>query len=62
MPKFTSREAQLPLVEAAPVALETREQPGNELDPARPKFAPATAAEQSGKKMEFRRVRVCWLG
>jgi hypothetical protein len=34
---------------------------GGEPMPAKPKFAPLSAYEQSGKRMEFRRVRPCAL-
>ena len=73
MPKYNAKAAKQPLAETAtPLVVDTasfaaqhaqaipedtRDQPGNELSPAKPKFAPATAAELSGKKVEFRRVR-----
>ena len=55
MPKYTAKDAQRPLVEAAPMLIE-REQTGDLLPASRPKFAPATTLEQNGRKMEFRRV------
>ena len=57
MPKVSRRERQQPLMEAAPVALEGREAPGNLGEAVKPKFTPLSAFEQDGKKVEFRRVR-----
>ena len=62
MPKVTKKQGQSPLVEAAPTALDTvtpaDEQPSTSGQPLAPKFPPLSAFEQSGKKIEFRRVRV----
>ena len=56
MPKVSRKERQQPLVEAAPVALD-RQETGNVSEPTKPKFTALTAFEQSGRKVDFRRVR-----
>ena len=43
------------LEEAGPTAMATAELAGDE--PVKPTFAPLSAQEQSGKRLEFRRVR-----
>lgn len=53
MPKVTRKEAALPLQAAAPAAMETED-----ALPAKPSFAPLTAAQQAGDKIELRRIPV----
>ena len=45
------------LTEAMGAPMETAEAPLKLMQPAKPKFAPMTAHEQNGKRLEFRRVR-----
>lgn len=63
MPKVSKRDKQNDLlVEAAPMTVDAEggglEAPGPSVAAARPKFAPITAYEENGKKIEFRRVGV----
>lgn len=44
------------LVEAITAPMEKSESPMDPLQSVKPKFAPLTAHEQNGKKLEFRRV------
>ena len=63
MPKVSRKAGAALLVEAAPTGIETVEEAGPsnaeawEADPLRPQFAPLNAFDQSGKKIEFRRVK-----
>ena len=41
------------------VAVSPPQPSGGEPTPAKPKFAPLSAYEQSGKRLEFRRVPLC---
>ena len=63
MPKVSKKEAQRPLVEAAPMGLDQPEAADlpstSEPALAKPHFPPLNAFEQSGKKLEFRRVTFC---
>ena len=56
-PKAT-RDGAAPMEEAAAVV--PPQPSGGEPTPAKPKFAPLSAYEQSGKRMEFRRVS-CYM-
>ena len=62
MPKVSKKAGASLLVEAAPGGIERMEEAGPsgseswEADPLKPQFAPLNAFEQSGKKIEFRRV------
>lgn len=56
MPKFSKKAQAEPLQEAAPIAMD-RKETGNLGEPVKPKFAPLSALEQNGKKLDFRRVR-----
>lgn len=59
MPKVSKKGDASLLVEAAPMALDREDEaPGSSnLAPLKPQFPPLNAFEQSGKKVEFRRVR-----
>ena len=46
------------LVETVTASMEKMESPLDPLQSVKPKFAPLTAHEQNGKKLEFRRVRI----
>ena len=62
MPKVSKKAGAALLVEAAPMAIERGEEAGAssaeawEAEPLKPQFAPLNAFDQSGKKIEFRRV------
>ncbi|KAK9805008.1 hypothetical protein WJX73_000773 [Symbiochloris irregularis] len=71
MPKAERRARELPLAElatpsvaeedvaqAAPMAVDREAPSGASAEPLKPKFAPLSAFEQNGKKIEFRRVSV----
>jgi len=62
MPKVTKKDKNDDiLVQAAPMAIDTEDAPAvdQEASPGvRPKFAPLSAYEENGKKVEFRRVPV----
>ena len=45
------------LREAGPMALDGPEPAVEPLQPLKPKFAPLSAHEQNGKRLDFRRVR-----
>ena len=45
------------LTETVTARMETSEEPLDLLKSVKPKFAPLTAHEQNGKRLEFRRVR-----
>lgn len=55
MPKVTKKDAALPLQEARPVAMEAD---GQDEASVRPQFPPLSVSEQSGSRLEFRRVPV----
>lgn len=57
MPKFSKKAQAEPLQEAAPIAMD-RKETGNLGEPVKPKFAPLSALEQNGKKLDFRRIPV----
>lgn len=64
MPKVSKKAGAALLVEAAPMAIERGEEAEAssadawEAEPLKPQFAPLNAFDQSGKKIEFRRVTV----
>ena len=63
MPKVSRKAGADLLVEAAPTGIDKAEEAGTsgaevwEAEPMKPHFAPLNAFDQSGKKIEFRRVK-----
>ena len=60
MPKVSKKGEASLLVEAAPMAVDRTDDAGPALldsAPLKPQFPPLNAFDQSGKKIEFRRVR-----
>lgn len=60
MPKVTKKrnEAEDPLQDAAPLAIEAGVEGEEALTAVKPKFPPLSAYEQDGKRIEFRRIPV----
>lgn len=60
MPKVNKKAGDKddPLQPAAPVAMEAGSEEGPEAAGPRPKFAPLSAYEQNGRRIEFRRIPV----
>lgn len=56
MPKVSKRDARTPLQEVAPVPMDSNTDTAEPAGPSKPQFAPLSAYEQNGKKIEFRRV------
>ncbi len=56
MPKVSKKDNRTPLQEVAPVAMDTNAEAVESAGPNKPQFAPLSAYEQNGKKVEFRRV------
>ena len=56
MPKVSKKDARTPLQEVAPVPMESNTDTAEPAGPSKPQFAPLSAYEQNGKKIEFRRV------
>ena len=57
MPKVSKKDTRTPLQEVAPVPMDTNSEATEPAGPSKPQFAPLSAYEQNGKKVEFRRVR-----
>lgn len=57
MPKVSKKDNRTPLQEVAPVSMDTNAEAVEIAGPSKPQFAPLSAYEQNGKKVEFRRVR-----
>ena len=57
MPKASKKDARAPLQEVAPVAREVNTEVSEPASTSKPQFAPLSAYEQNGKKVEFRRAR-----
>lgn len=58
MPKVSKKDTRTPLQEVAPVPMDTNSEATEPAGPSKPQFAPLSAYEQNGKKVEFRRVTV----
>lgn len=58
MPKVSKKDTRTPLQEVAPVPMDTNAEATEPAGPSKPQFAPLSAYEQNGKKVEFRRVTV----
>lgn len=58
MPKVSKKDARTPLQEVAPVPMDSNTEAAEPAGPSKPQFAPLSAYEQNGKKIEFRRVTV----
>lgn len=59
MPKVSKKDVRTPLQEVGPVPMDSNAEPAGAAEPAgpsKPQFAPLSAYEQNGKKIEFRRV------
>ena len=56
MPKVSKKDTRTPLQEVAPVPMDTNTTASDTTEPSKPQFAPLSAYEQNGKKIEFRRV------
>jgi len=56
MPKVSKKDNRTPLQEVAPVPMDTNAEAVEPAGPSKPQFAPLSAHEQNGKKVEFRRV------
>jgi len=57
MPKVSKKDKQSSLVEAAPMAIDSGDEPSTS-QPQQHSFPPLSAYDQNGKKIEFRRVTV----
>ncbi|KAA6425363.1 MAG: RNA-binding pno1-like [Trebouxia sp. A1-2] len=58
MPKVSKKDNRTPLQEVAPVPMDPNAEAVESAGPSKPQFAPLSAYEQNGKKVEFRRVTV----
>lgn len=58
MPKVSKKDTRTPLQEVAPIPMDTNAEAGEAAGPSKPQFAPLSAYEQNGKKVEFRRVQL----
>ena len=56
MPKVSKKDARTPLQEVAPVPMDVNAEVQEPASTSKPQFAPLSAYEQNGKKVEFRRV------
>ena len=59
MPKVSKKDVRTPLQEVGPVPMDSNTEAAGAAEPAgpsKPQFAPLSAYEQNGKKIEFRRV------
>lgn len=59
MPKVSKKDVRTPLQEVGPVPMDSNAEAAGAAEPAgpsKPQFAPLSAYEQNGKKIEFRRV------
>ena len=58
MPKVSKKDARTPLQEVAPVPTDVNAEVQEPASTSKPQFAPLSAYEQNGKKVEFRRVSI----